>query len=84
MLAKIRTTVSEVADKIKGGEAIYAKAANNVATIWETLLKDGASEKIRQHIHEADKHIISMKVEIRKLPLQQKVLKHAEIKKSPT
>ena len=72
--------MSEAARKIKGGEAICAKAADNVATIWETFLEDDATEKIRQHIWEIDEHITAAKVDMWKMPLQQKVIKHAEIK----
>ena len=50
VLAERRTTVFEAADKIKGGEVIYTKAGDNVATISETLLEDDAIEKIRQCI----------------------------------
>ena len=80
MLVERRTPVSEAADKIKGEEAICAKATDNVATIWETLLEDDTTEKIRQRICEVDHPIIVAKVDMQKLPLQQKVIKHAEIK----
>ena len=66
--------MSEAATKLKGGEAICAKAADNVATIWETLVEDDATEKIRQRIHETDECITVVKVDMQKMPLQQKVL----------
>ena len=75
-----RTVVSEAAEKIKDGEALYAKATDVVATIWETLLEDDETEKIRHRIWETDECITAVKVEMRKLPLQQKVIKNAEIK----
>ena len=72
--------MSEAATKIKGREAICAKAVDNVATIWETLLEDDTTEKIRQRICEVDHPIIAAKVDMQKLPLQQKVIKNIEIK----
>ena len=70
----------EAIDKIKGREAICAKDVDNVATIWETLIEDNATEKIRKRIREIDERINAMKVDMRKLSLQQKVIKNAEIK----
>ena len=72
--------MSEAVEKIKDREALYAKSTDTVATIWETLLEDNATKKIRQNIREADEHISAVKLEMRKLPLQQKVIKNVEIK----
>ena len=47
--------MSEAATNIKDREAICAKAADNVATIWETLLEDDATKKIRERIRETGK-----------------------------
>ena len=80
MLEEIKVGVSEAATRLKGGETICAKAADNVVTIWETLLEDGTTKKIRQRIRKADERITAAKVDMRKLPLQQKVNKHVEIK----
>ena len=44
------------------------------------MLDDGATEKIRKHIRKIDERITTAKVDMRKLPLQQKVIKNAEIK----
>ena len=44
------------------------------------LLEDNATNKIRKRIREVDECITAAKVDMRKLPLQQKVLKHVEIK----
>ena len=72
--------MSKAATKLKGREAIYTQDSDNVATIWETLLEDGATEKIRQHIRDVDERITAAKVDMRKQCLHQKVIKHAEIK----
>ena len=69
VLVEIRTIVSEAATNIKYGEAICAKVADNVVTIWETLLEDDTTEKIRQCICKADQRIVAAKVDMRKLPL---------------
>ena len=61
--------MSEATTNIKDGEAICAKAADNVATIWETLLEDDATEKIRQLICKPDQRIVAAKVDMQKLPL---------------
>ena len=69
VLAERRTAVSKAVTNIKDGEAIYAKAVDNVVTIWETLLEDDTTEKIRQCICKADQCIVAAKVDMRKLPL---------------
>ena len=47
VLAERRTTVSEVAEKIKEGEALCTKDADAVVTILETFLEDDTTKKIR-------------------------------------
>ena len=80
MLEKRRRVVSEAVEKIKEGESLCAKAVDVVATIWGTLLEDDTTEKIRQSVREEDEQNSTGKVEMLKLPLQQNVIKNAEIK----
>ena len=71
----------ESAEEIREGKALCTKAANAIATIWGALLEDETTEEIRQTAREADEKISAAKAEMRNLPLQQKVVKNAEIKR---
>ena len=72
--------MSEGAQKIKEGDALYAKATDVIAVIWETFLEDDTAKKIRQSVWEENESINAAKTKMWKLPLQQKVINNAEIK----
>ena len=69
----------DAAKKIREGETLCTKATDVVATIWGALLEDETTEINKQSAREADEKISAAKAEMRKLPLQQKVVKNAEI-----
>ena len=48
--------------------------------IWEVLLEYETGEKIRESTRQAEEKIIATKVEMKKLPFQEKVMKMVEIK----
>ena len=50
VLEERKRAVSEAAEKIKGGEALWEKATDVVVNIWETLLEDETTKKIRQSV----------------------------------
>ena len=81
MLAEKRKATSEVAEKIREGEALCPKAADAITAIWGALLEDDIAKKIRKIAQDVDEKISATKVEMWKLPLQQKVIKNVEIKR---
>ena len=81
MLEERRRASSEAAEKIREGEALCTKAADDVATIWGALLEDETVEEIRCSSREADEKINTAKAKMKKLVLQQKVTKNVEIKR---
>ena len=48
VLEERRRAVSEATEKIREGEALYAKAANVIVTIWGEFLEDETAEEISQ------------------------------------
>ena len=81
VLEERRRASSEAAEKIRQGETLCMKVTDVVATIWGVLLEDETTKNIRQSTREADEKISTAKAKMKKLPLQEKVTKNAEIKR---
>ena len=47
--------------------------------IWESLLEDTTAKNIKENMRKDDEKIAAEKVEMKKLPFQEKVTKMAEI-----
>ena len=70
VLEERRRATFAATEKIREGEALFAKAVGAITTVWGALLKYETTEKITQSAREEDEKINAAKVEMRKLPLQ--------------
>ena len=66
--------------RIRKGEKLCTEEVEAILAMWEVLLEDDTGENIKENVQQAGEKITTVKEEMKKLLLKEKVTKMAEIK----
>ena len=72
--------VKEATQKIQEVEALCAKAYEQVSQSWEALIDDAELEQVTEKIYTVEMDFNKLKVELKKLPLVEKMSKATYLK----
>ena len=80
MIEERRKTTSQAIDRIKEGEKLCTKAIDAVSMTLEVLLEDDTAEKFVEAAHHAVLKIVTVKVDMKKLSIKEKIAKVSKLK----
>ena len=66
--------------RIRKGEQLCIEAVESISVTWGFLLEDEAVENIKEEVQQADLKIATVKADMKKLSLKEKVAKVVELK----